>query len=247
MEGFYFHGFEVIVLSENLEYSGYTEGHLIPRGKMIWVSGGIPKEVYDALNQQQMMGPVERYGKVRMTGKFEYGGQYGHLGAYAKQITPTRTEILSWSVPVSETPKGNGFAIYLLADDIPVSQMPIMSHFEPEEKPFLSLEDIVFYIRETHEIGLTTSAIDRVRSLGVLVSGKPFVVCVERQQIYWGAFWTPFSSLSFNGVTIGKPVSPEQNSIRLELGYPARSFFRGEDPRSDPVIMQSLEEAGKLK
>jgi hypothetical protein len=96
MEGFYFHGFEISVLSEDLAYSGYTEGHIIPVGKMIWVAGGIQKEIYDALTQQQMMGPVERYGKVGMTGKFECGGQYGHLGAYDKQITPTEIKILPW-------------------------------------------------------------------------------------------------------------------------------------------------------
>ena len=77
------------MLSERLEYSGLTEGHLVPKGKMIWVSGGIPKETYDKLDQQQMMGPSERYGKLSVTGKFEYGGQYGHLGGYNYQIEPT--------------------------------------------------------------------------------------------------------------------------------------------------------------
>ncbi len=32
---------------------------------------------------QQMMGPLERYGKVGVKGKFEYGGKYGHIGAYS--------------------------------------------------------------------------------------------------------------------------------------------------------------------
>lgn len=55
IDGFYFHGFEVIVLCEALEYSGYAEGHLIPEGGMMWVEGGIPVEVYDQLYEQQMM------------------------------------------------------------------------------------------------------------------------------------------------------------------------------------------------
>ncbi len=102
VEGFYFHGFETIVLSERLEYSGYAEGHLVPKGKMLWVEGGIPKEIYDKLNQQQMMGPAERYGKVKITGKFEYGGQFGHLGAYGSQIVPLEVELLPWSPPVPQ-------------------------------------------------------------------------------------------------------------------------------------------------
>ena len=34
LEGFYFHGFETIVLSERLEYAGLAEEHLWPNGKI---------------------------------------------------------------------------------------------------------------------------------------------------------------------------------------------------------------------
>jgi hypothetical protein len=95
IEGFYFQGFEVNVLSEKLENSGYVPEHLIPKGKMVWIEGGIPKEVYDKLSQQQMMGPLERYGKIRITGRFEYGGKYGHLGGYNSQITPNEVKLLT--------------------------------------------------------------------------------------------------------------------------------------------------------
>jgi hypothetical protein len=97
LEGFYFQGFEVIVLSERLEPSGYAEGHLVPKGSMLWVEGGIPPEIYDRLYEQDMMGPEERYGKMRVTGIFEYGGQYGHVGGYDAQITPSEVELLPWS------------------------------------------------------------------------------------------------------------------------------------------------------
>ena len=97
LEGFYFSGFEIIVLAEKLEPSGYAQGHLIPKGRMLWIEGGIPKEIYDRLYQQQMMGPTERYGKIRVTGKFQYGGRYGHLGGYNAQITPSEVELLEWS------------------------------------------------------------------------------------------------------------------------------------------------------
>ena len=102
LEGFYFGGFEVIVLSEKLEYSGYTPGHLIPKGRMAWIEGGIPSEVYDKLYQQQMMGPTECYGKVRIEGEFEFGAKYGHLGAYSSQIVPTQVVLLPWSPPAQQ-------------------------------------------------------------------------------------------------------------------------------------------------
>jgi hypothetical protein len=89
IKGYYFSGFEIIVLSEKLSYSGQVEGHLIPSGRMLWIEGGISKEIYDNLNQQEMMGPTERYGKISIKGTFEYGGQYGQLGQYNYQIIPS--------------------------------------------------------------------------------------------------------------------------------------------------------------
>ena len=249
LEGFYFHGFEVIVLSERLEYSGYAEGHLVPRGRMLWVEGGIPMEIYERLDQQQMMGPTERYGKVKIRGTFEYGAKYGHLGGYNAQITPAEVELLSYVQPEAEEApsKAEGFAVYLLAQDIPVSDMPIVSHLEPADRPLFSLSDIVSYSRATHEIELSPEVIERLTNIEVPVGGKVFVVCVDGQPIYWGAFWVSYSSMSFNGVTIMKPLSPEQETIQLELGYPSGSYFSSEDPRANPRIMQSIEQAGKLK
>ncbi len=80
MEGFYYQGFETIVLSERLDYSGHAPGHLVPGGRMLWLEGGMPKEIYDKAYQQQMLGPLERYGKVRIKGQFEYGGSTGIWG-----------------------------------------------------------------------------------------------------------------------------------------------------------------------
>jgi hypothetical protein len=99
IEGFVFLGFETMVLSEELNKSGYAEGHLIPGERMLWIEGGIPTDIHDELHQQHMMGPSERYGKVLTRGVFQYGGQYGHLGAYKYQISPSEIQLLSWSPP----------------------------------------------------------------------------------------------------------------------------------------------------
>ncbi|MFC1967859.1 hypothetical protein ACFLVX_00500 [Chloroflexota bacterium] len=248
IEGFYFHGFETLVLSERLEYSGYAEGHIVPKGKMLWVEGGIPKEIYDKLKQQQMMGPSERYGKLRIKGKYEYGGKYGHLGAYSSQIVPSGVEFLSWSPPTaqSERQKGEGFAIYLPAQDISTSEMSSASQMVLENIPIVSMEDVVSYNGQTHEIMLAAEATERLLKLDVPVNGKVFVVCVDRQPVYWGAFWTPISSMSFDGVTIFKPTSPNVNTIKIELGYPSGSLFSGDDPRAESRVVKSLEQADKL-
>ena len=107
---------------------------------------------------------------------------------------------------------------------------------------------MISYTKDTHEIELTAKAYERVMQLEAPTSGKSFVVCVDKGPIYWGAFWTPMSSQSFDGVTIWVPsLTPKTNFIKLELGYPSESFYQGEDPRSNPVILESLEKAGKLK
>jgi hypothetical protein len=145
------------------------------------------------------------------------------------------------------TTKGEGFAVYLTKGDIPPAQMPALSHVDIAEQPIISIEDIITYNAQTHELKLTTSAFEGISQLEVPVEGKSFVICVDRKPIYWGAFWTPISSISFDGVTIWTPLSLEEpHNITLELGYPSSSFYGGEDPRNNADIMRALEQAGKL-
>jgi hypothetical protein len=144
-------------------------------------------------------------------------------------------------------PNHEGFAVYLTKGDIPPAQMPALSHVDIAEQPVIAMNDIVSYNAKIHEIMLTTEAFDRISSLEVPVRGRSFVVCVDRNPIYWGAFWTPISSMSFDGVTIMKPLgSQDSKIIKLEAGYPSSSFYRGEDPRNNAEVMGLLEQAGKL-
>jgi hypothetical protein len=143
--------------------------------------------------------------------------------------------------------KGKGFAIYLTKEDIPPTQMEDLSHVDIADQPIISIKDIITYNAQTHEIKLTDEAFERIYQLEVPVNGKSFLVCVDKTPIYWGAFWTPFSSMSFDGVTIWKPLGVEEPKIiKLELGYPSSSFYTGEDPRNDTEVMESLDQAGKI-
>ena len=145
------------------------------------------------------------------------------------------------------SPNQEGFAIYLTKGDIPPARMEALSHVDIAEQPIISMEDIITYNAQTHELKLTTSAFARISQLEVPVRGKSFVVCVDRKPVYCGAFWTPISSISFDGVTIWKPLSLEEpRIITLELGYPSSSFYGGEDPRNSPEVIRALEQAGKL-
>jgi len=146
------------------------------------------------------------------------------------------------------SPAKKGFAIYLTESNIPPSQMEILSRVAITDTPIISNDDIKSYTWDTHEIELTPEAFQRIEALQVPTTGTTFVVCVDDSPVYWGAFWTPLSSQSFQGITIWVPaMPPTDNVIKLELGYPDSSFYKGEDPRGETRIKDALEKAGKLK
>ncbi len=148
---------------------------------------------------------------------------------------------------ISTTATDEGFAIYLTEQDISPAQMEVMSHVNLTDQPVISSEDIIAYNAQTHEMKLTDQAFERICELEVPVQGRAFIVCVNKQSIYWGAFWTPISSISFDGVTIWQPYSAQDPAvIALQLGYPSSWFYGGEDPRNSPEILRSLDQAGKL-
>ena len=100
LEGFYFQCWESNFITERMAASGFAEGHLWPFGPKVWIQGSIPKEVYVGLHQLDMMGPLERYGKVRIKGKFQTGERYGHLGQFDARIIPSGVQVLQWSSPL---------------------------------------------------------------------------------------------------------------------------------------------------
>ena len=143
------------------------------------------------------------------------------------------------------------FGIYLLRDDIPTDQFQAADLYDLEllDQPVISTADIISYTQATHAIELKQDAYQRIQDLFLLpvdVDGMPFVVSVGGEPVYGGAFWTPASSLIFDGVTIMEPLASDSTIIRLELGYPTAEFASGLDPRSDARIIEALDAAGKL-
>ncbi len=167
----------------------------------------------------------------------------GHIIAIVMALVSCVTLVLSGCAK----PKHEGFAIYLTKADIPPTEMQVLSQVKLAEEPIITVADIITYNAQTHELKLTENAFERIRQLEVPVRGRSFVVCVDKKPVYWGAFWKPISSISFDGVTIWKPLSGQgAKVITLELGYPSPTFYGGKDPRNDPKVIQSLGQAGKL-
>lgn len=88
IDGYWFDGFEIAVLAERLEADDFAPGNLKPRGILIWIKGGLSEEVREHLYPQteNVTGYPAHYGKVRLEGKLEYGGNYGHLNSYRFQL-----------------------------------------------------------------------------------------------------------------------------------------------------------------
>lgn len=145
--------------------------------------------------------------------------------------------------------KAGGFAIYLVEPSVDTAQLAEMDvgSIPLEDMPAITMDDIISYKKETHEIELTASAYGRLLQMGVPVNGRPFVVCMNGEQVYAGAFWVVWSSLSFDGVVIMLPSLTDTATVQLALGYPDPRFFSGKDPRNNKKILKSLELAGKLK
>jgi hypothetical protein len=145
-------------------------------------------------------------------------------------------------------------ALYLALESFrPVDLVREDDLFDLDEVPleidaFLTQDDILSYEAETHGFDLTPEAVARLEALTLPMSGRAFVVKVGPDRIYAGAFWTPLSSLSFDGIVIKllPGLLREGHAYRVELGYPGSGFFTGPDPRADPRIMQALEQSGRL-
>ncbi len=155
--------------------------------------------------------------------------------------------VMIMSSGCADSTAGDGFAIYLTRNDIPPSQMEMLSHVELADEPIISMDDIVSYDASTHEMTLTEDAVKRIEALQVPTSGTSFLVCVDRAPVYWGAFWVLYSSQSFDGVTIWLPlILDESPVVPIRRGYPWTFTDVLNDPRNDARVFAALEQAGKL-
>jgi hypothetical protein len=169
-----------------------------------------------------------------------------------KFVYPVLAGILLLAAVGCQSKTSEEFAIYLTTGEIPSGQLAITGLYALplQSQPLLTTRDILAYHSDSHQMDLTPEGYQKVQNLfsgQIGVSGVPFVVLVGSLRIYSGAFWSPLSSLSFDGVVIMQPLERAGHTIGFSLGYPSRTAFTGVDPRGDPRILEALKAAGKLK
>ena len=145
---------------------------------------------------------------------------------------------------------GEPFELYLVAETAIEQEIKDLEDLPLVEKPLLTIDDIINYYWDLHAFDLTPEAYQIlvvVFSGGMPMEGVPFVVKSYGERIYAGAFISPLSSTSYDGVVIFPPMDPAGQTMIILPGYPSRDFFTGEDPRAHPNLKQAFEEAGVLR
>jgi len=142
----------------------------------------------------------------------------------------------------------SGFSIYLTETNIPIHKAKLLRIHDVslKGKPIISINDINLYNSEQHLIGLKEDALNRLQKMHISLEGKSFVVCVGKKRIYNGWFYSSLSSVSFDGIVIVKDYIDNSPFMKIQLGYPDKRFYHGEDPRRQQVIIENLKKHGKL-
>jgi hypothetical protein len=96
--GYVFHGFESAVICESLDLRNPEDSYYRPTGVQIWFTGALPDEVEKGLFMQNNdpTGYPAYYGRIEVTGVFQYGENYGHMDAYKYQLQVTGAKLIEW-------------------------------------------------------------------------------------------------------------------------------------------------------
>ena len=153
---------------------------------------------------------------------------------------------------VTENNLGNGLKFYLLKDST-ITANEIMwvnlSDLTLAEKPFLSYEDLIYYDWSKHSIEIELSKANEIKSFcdkNISMRGIPFVVTVDKDRIYLGAFWSSYSSLgaTFPHIDALFIANETPNILILKKAWDSNSI--NPDLRNDERIYNSLIKYGLL-
>lgn len=149
----------------------------------------------------------------------------------------------------------NTFGIYLTAESVetrnPIDGKNDWLHVKLQPTPIISESDVLAYSFTNHSLSLAPDVLERAmkRLPSMSVWGIPFILVVDGERIYVGAFMSPVSSISNPApCIIVWPHNIRDNTLQIDRGYPPpNGFATGADPRSDKRIKRALAALHKLK
>ena len=138
----------------------------------------------------------------------------------------------------------DAFSIYLTAEPMNGGSVlkADLNKVRVEAAPIIASQDIIAFEQQKNDLTLVPAARKRLIELKVPTDGRAFIICSEGKRLGAGAFWTPLSSASFDGLTILQPFSPEERSVHFSNSYP-----NGQSQIDDLKVLKALERAGKLR
>ncbi len=144
----------------------------------------------------------------------------------------------------------SGLNFYLLKDtQITANQIYNSNIYDLKlsEKPFLTHKDLAYYKWSEHSFEIDSSKakiIQKICGNNTSVFGIPFVVTVDQERIYLGAFWFLLSSIAPEVPYIDAPVNIENNSYIMVINKSLDSTKT--DARNDQRIYNTLKKYGLL-
>jgi hypothetical protein len=103
---------------------------------------------------------------------------------------------------VTESTLQEGINFYFLKDStITANQISAQNIYDLKiaDKPFLTYKDLLYYNWEEHSFGIDSNkakVIQNICESRPTVFGIPFIITVDQERIYLGAFWYSYSSLA---------------------------------------------------
>lgn len=167
-----------------------------------------------------------------------------------KMICIIAVAIVSACGALAESP---AVAFYFIKTDVKT-----LGEAELDKAPFLTDDDILSYCWTTHTMALATNAIVKLPSTrDVGTGGKAFVVVVNGERRFRGAFWSSASSVGhMNPVILTDHY--DAKAVALYRRYPTLGGRGSEamivdgrkmidpDPRDDQKLRETLKNLGKL-
>ena len=151
---------------------------------------------------------------------------------------------------LAATQNDGSFAIYLFASPVDTRSVKQQqwNDLPLATAPLISETDIIAYDFSKHALKLKPEALKRLPRPPV--EGTPFVVVVNGQRIYGGAFYSNLSSIPFSLPVIivrrgAQSETPAGDIVLIEKAYPAQSAM-GKDLRSDERVRDVLGKLNKL-
>ncbi len=115
------------------------------------------------------------------------------------------------------------------------------------ERPFLSYKNLIYYKWSEHSFKIDSNKYIIIKNIcenNTSVFGIPFVVTVEQERIYLGAFWFLFSSIATTFPYINEPIDNRENPYIFVINKSWDSTKK--DLRNDPRIYNTLKKYGLL-